>query len=200
MAGPHSRTMTASGFLFWESRQVDPHEFLNGEVLDTFQESPIHSAIAANIAITLANRLRGTPCRVMRYGTQLLAADSSVLLPDVMMICARTPVGDEHVTEPMVVFEVLSDATERRDRILKNRVYRGVPSLRQYVMVFQDRLCVESVFRTEHGWYHEMTAGAYGVLALPAHGLDLPLAQIYAETPILERAIRPLPVSDSIPA
>jgi Uma2 family endonuclease len=186
---PKPADTSVAGFLAWQNLQNDSYEFLNGDVVGVVRESPVHSTICANIAISLSNRLRGTPCRACRHGTQLIAG-AGVLLPDVMMICARAAEGTHTVTEPLVVFEVMSGATEKRDRIIKNRVYRNIPSLRQYVMIAQDQMLVESMVRTDRGWLHDTASRPDSILSLPAHGLDFPLAEIYADTEALAKARR----------
>lgn len=177
--------MSVAGFLAWQNRQIESFEYLSGDIIDVAPQSPLHSTIVSNIRTGLSNRLRGTPWRAYHHGVRLVAGGSAALLPDIVM---TRSLDHDLVTEPFVVFEVVSPDTERRDRILKNRVYRTIPSLMQYVMVMQDRVQVETMRRTEAGWSHDMIADPSGVLSLPAHGLDLCLGEIYATTETLSFA------------
>lgn len=189
--------MTVENFLYWENRQLDRHEFLDGRTIAVAEEGPTHATIVSNLRLSLSNCLRGTPCRAFQSGTKLVT-DSAVLLPDVMMTYGKEDAGARFVTEPLVVVEVLSEATERNDRIIKNRIYRAISSLRQYVIVSQDRICAESALRTESGWLHDIVTGLDDILSLPAHGLDIPLREIYADTIILMDAHQSFPTQASM--
>jgi len=52
----------------------------------------------------------------------------------------------EGVTNPVVIIEVLSEATERYDREEKFGYFRALPSLREFVLISQDEVEIE-VFR-----------------------------------------------------
>jgi Uma2 family endonuclease len=85
-----------------------------------------------------------------------------------------------HKNARTVLFEVLSDSTESWDRGGKFRQYREIPSLKEYVMVTQDRAGVERFIRqVDGGWLlHEIQsiedAGRFDSI-----GVTIPLSEIY---------------------
>lgn len=142
-----------------------------------------HDRIVANLRSDLGNRMRGTPFRVFGRGERALVTPTAVLTPDLML--ARFSLSGrsgEGVIDPLVLVEVVSVDTERADRILKNRVYRAVAGLRQYVMVSADRPRVDTVTRADGGWTLDAAAGLDARVALPGHGLFLHLRDLYAGT------------------
>ena len=82
------------------------------------------------------------------------------------------------VSDPVVIFEVLSPATAAVDRIVKAREYQATPSVQRYVMVEQDRIGATVYARVGDGWTHEILI-AESRLALPEIGVVLPLAELY---------------------
>lgn len=175
--------MTVEEFIAWEELQDDRYEFLNGEITAMVGGTRNHSQIAGNIHVALAYRLRGTPCRAYQAGLKVVTA-SAVLYPDVFVTWSRMGGNDRIVAEPVVIFEVLSDSTARRDKVFENREYRSLDSVTQYVIVDQDFALVDSYLRTAEGWLHEGYSWPDDVLPLPRLKLGLTLAEIYEDTEI----------------
>jgi Uma2 family endonuclease len=86
----------------------------------------------------------------------------------------------EAITNPAIVVEVLSPATERYDRDGKFAAYRLLPSFEEYVLVAQDEPRLE-VFRRaadpEAPWMVE-SAGAGETIVV--HGVALEIDKVYA--------------------
>ena len=114
---------------------------------------------------------------------------NSVRYPDAFVVCS--PVRDKatFVTDPVVVFEIISPSTSGVDRIIKNQEYRDTPSIRRYVILEQDRQAA-TVFSRDHGdWAGHVIAGDTGV-AMPEIGISIPLADLYTG---VELAVDPPP-------
>jgi len=141
-------------------------------------EDEVHDRIAANIRAVLANLARGTPFRVVGRGERAIAPPWLSLAPDLLLALVVEGV----VVDPMVVIEVITVGSARLDRIFKNRVYRSMSSVLQYVMVSTDRPRIETVTRGEGDWSIDAAAGIDGRVALPGNGLHLFLSDVYAET------------------
>ncbi len=144
-----------------------------------------HNRIVNNIAAGLDRRFRakGSPCRTLTETFRLKdEAINSSLLPDVIVYCERLARGAAFMNNPMVLIEILSDGTRRRDREEKWAVYQQLPSLRHYVMVERDKAHIETFDRIGAVWDGlRIASGLDATLALPAVGLDMPLTEIYAD-------------------
>lgn len=143
-----------------------------------------HNQIITNLNVELVNRFRADerPCRTLVETFRMKAASSSSsLLPDLIVYCRALAKGATWLDDPSIVFEVLSDGTARRDREEKWLVYQTLPSLKHYVLVTRDRPHVETISRGETDWSHRIADGLDARLTLPDFGLDLPLADIYAD-------------------
>ena len=144
-----------------------------------------HNQIITNLNVALVNRLRADkrPCRTLveTFRVRREAARSS-LLPDLIVYCRPLPAGATSIDDPSIVFEVLSDGTSRRDREDKWAVYQTPPSLMHYVMVSRDKPHVEVIDRGETEWSgHRIADGIEARLVLPSFGIDMSLAEIYAD-------------------
>lgn len=145
-----------------------------------------HHRIVQNINLFVANRLResGSGCRT--YTETFWLKEQFLRLavfPDVMVHCGRPDRDDTSVSDPTVLFEVVSPGSERRDRGEKASLYRRLPSLQHFVLVERDRpeLTVDAR-RADRGWtFGEPLEGLDAVLTLSAIGVDLPLSEIYRD-------------------
>ncbi len=82
------------------------------------------------------------------------------------------------VSEPVVVFEIISPSTSGTDRITKKQEYRNTPSIQRHVILEQDRQAA-TVFSRDHGdWAGHVLAGEVE-LAMPEAGISVPLAELY---------------------
>jgi Uma2 family endonuclease len=142
-----------------------------------------HVAIAQNISAHLYFRVRGG-CRVYQSDLKVqMDVGMGYAYPDVMVLCGEPRFVDrvrDVVTNPTLVFEVLSPGTERHDRGTKARAYRGVESLAAYVLVSQQEPRVEVYARDAGGeWPCTVYQRLDDAVALPAVGCTLTVAEIY---------------------
>lgn len=82
----------------------------------------------------------------------------------------------------MLVAEVASPSTARRDRDDKWRAYQALPSLQHYLLISQDQVLVEMFTRRDGSWQPLTATGLDAVLPLSALGLTLPRKAIYRGT------------------
>jgi Uma2 family endonuclease len=78
--------------------------------------------------------------------------------PDVMVSCGAFDPESKCETAPVVIIEVLSDSTEAKDRLEKLVAYQALPSLKEYVLVAQDKVKVEIFRREDKEWQIESCA------------------------------------------
>jgi hypothetical protein len=97
-----------------------------------------HAAIQRNLIGLLYNCLRGHRCQA--FGSELkIQTGYSIRYPDAFVVCSPATPGALVVTDPVIVFEILSESTSYIDRIDKNREYRGTSSIQRYVILEQTK-------------------------------------------------------------
>ncbi|PRP96456.1 Uma2 family endonuclease [Enhygromyxa salina] len=123
------------------------HEYVGGEVFAMAGGSVEHSALATSIVGLLFAHLRGHPCHPHGSDLQIsIRAADVATYADATVICdpiERDPESPAHVTNPLIIVEVLSPSTQRYDREQKRLYYQQIDSLREYVLVAQDLRRVE---------------------------------------------------------
>jgi Uma2 family endonuclease len=82
------------------------------------------------------------------------------------------------VTDPVVVFEVLSPGIASIDHFVKNQEYRDTPSIQRYVILEQDFVGATVFARVGDDWVGHVV-GADAVLTMPEISIDIPLAELY---------------------
>jgi Uma2 family endonuclease len=178
-----STFLTPQEYLDRERTAERKSEYWAGEMFAIVGASFAHVAIVTNLVVELGSKLKQKRCGV--YSTDLrLATGASGLYtyPDVMVICGKPAVIDEHldtVTNPTLLIEVLSESTKSYDRGQKFESYRAIPSLMEYVTVSQDKIHVEIHTRQpDNSWLLRELDNA-GPVKLQSIGVELQLADIY---------------------
>ena len=113
------------------------------------------------------------------------------------MICRPVGDRDNHLSDPVVIIEVISPSTEREDRGRKKFDYFATPSIRQYAIVEQDERLIDLYTRTGDRWTDEIVEED-AVLKLPSIGVEVSLDVIYEDTEL--DATRPREGERQIPA
>lgn len=172
-------------YLAFERGTDARHEYLDGHVYAMAGESIEHSRICVNVAGELRARLKGKPCEVLSPNMKVVTSPSGLFsYPDVVVVCGEPRFHDERrdvLTNPTVVFEVLSPSTEAYDRGEKFLRYRTqIATLREYVLVSQHRPLVEHYVRQPDGsWGYSSAGDLSGAIDLPSIDCRLPLSEIY---------------------
>ncbi len=178
---------TPEEYLVSERKATLKSEYLNGEILAMSGASNAHNLITLDIGTELNIQLRERECLVytndMRVRTSPMG---SYFYPDVVVVCGEPQFEDnvfDTLLNPTLVIEVLSPSTEVYDRGEKFRHYQELTSLREYVLVSQDRVRVEQYRLAKTQWGQTEFRAPEDVLSLASIGCELPLPDIYRRVP-----------------
>ncbi len=145
------RTMTLDDFLAWEANQPERYEFDGFGPVAWNSGTAAHSTVGTNLIAELCGRLRGKPCRA--YGSLLkILVAGRVRYPDAFVACTPASNDATWITDPAVVFEVLSESTALIDCTTKNAEYRAALSVRRYVMLSSESIAAIIYERTGDYW------------------------------------------------
>jgi Uma2 family endonuclease len=146
--------------------------------------TPEHAALAAAFIGELRTALRGRPCRVYTSDARVrVLATGLTTYPDVAVVCGTletAPEDPDALTNPVVLVEILSDATEAYDRGAKVTHYRRIASLKEYVLVSQSEPPVEVYRRGEGGRWELMEARPGDPVKLAALDVHLDVDTLYS--------------------
>jgi len=162
------------------------HEYVAGQVFAMVGASFNHNLITANLAGELRQQLKSRPCTVLSSDMRLrIETADACAYPDVVVLCDKPAFYDgrkDVVTDATLVAEVLSPSTEGYDRGGKFALYRGLPGLRQYLVIAQDRLAIDVFTRQPDGrWLLEAYTDPEVVIPCDPIDCTLTLGEVYAK-------------------
>ncbi|MCS6779493.1 MAG: Uma2 family endonuclease [Geminicoccaceae bacterium] len=166
-------------FLAWAETRPERWQFVEGRLVMMAGASDPHDFLTVNTIALLREKLRGTPCRPHGPDRGVRIGRRNFYLPDASVSCRRA--DGSFASEPVLVVEVLSPATERDDRGVKWRNYQTLASLRHYLLLSQDEPLAELFTRGEEGWIYTRHEGLEATVPLAAMGIELPLSELYAD-------------------
>ncbi len=147
--------------------------------------SPRHAELSGSVVAALRGALRAAGrggCRVYTSDLRVYLPDGRFVHPDVSVVCGGVvpPFHDEGgASNPVVLVEVLSPATEAYDRGEKFERVQAIAGLQHYVLVSQRRARVETFTRGEAGLWTLRAAGVGEEVVLDALGVRLSIEAIY---------------------
>ncbi len=178
------KPLTFDEFLAWERRQEFKHEFEDGQPVAMAGASEAHNIIQANLIAAVAPKLRGSGCRPFPSDMLVRTGIGRGRYPDMTIDCGPRRGENLVAPEPRVVFQVLSEDTQLRDRTIKLADYNATPSIAHYVPIEQGEPLVHVYSRGPHGDFNlrpQEVSGLDLVVELPEVGIALTMREIYDE-------------------
>ena len=179
--------LTPDEYLTMERQSEHKSEYIDGVVYAMSGASFRHNAIVANVITELGQQLKGRPYRALPSDMKVRMPDSSKFFyPDVSVVCGEPAFHDERsdvLLNPTLIVEVLSESTASFDRGEKFQAYQRLDSLREYILISQDKHLVEQYIRqTKERWTYTAMVGVESSLALPSIECTLSLKAVYDKT------------------
>jgi Uma2 family endonuclease len=171
---------TVERFLAWAARREARYEFDGTQPVAMVGGTARHSRITVNIHLALGSRLRATSCAAFGPDLGVQTIDNAVRYPDVLITCTKFSDTERLAPDVVVVFEVLSPDSGRRDRIEKVREYAAVASIRRYLIVESLGAGLQVLHRRNgNDPWTVLTLMGDDILAIPEVGIEVPVSEIY---------------------
>jgi Uma2 family endonuclease len=159
-------------------------EYLNGEIFAMSGASREHNLVAGNIFGELRQQFKDRPCEAYMSDMRVkVTATGLYTYPDVIAICGEARFEDAQVDtllNPTLLVEVVSQSTERYDRIAKSSYYRTLDSLAEHLLVAQDEVRLEQYVKQTNGQWLQFEHTTLDSLAdLTSIGCARALRDIY---------------------
>jgi Uma2 family endonuclease len=177
------RSFSPKEYLSLERAAETKHEYFNGRIYARPSASRAHSIIAINILGEFGSQLRGHSCEAYGSDMRVNVSDTGLYTyPDASVACGEIKFADsvtDTLLTPTLLVEVLSKSTEAYDRGDKFAHYRRIPSLKEVLLVSQDRPRIERFVRQDEEWILTEFSGMEAVMDLPSIGCKLALQEVY---------------------
>ena len=178
------RRMAPKEYLEFDRASDIKHEYFNGQIFAMTGAKKNHNLINTSLTANLVNRIGNSTCRVFSNDMRVkIESESGYAYPDIAVACGNLEFEDDQLdtlTNPIVIMEILSDATEAYDRGDKFAYYRAIPTLQEYILVSQNKCRVEQFIRKEGGmWgmFHYENRGQ--IIKIESIDCAVPLSDIY---------------------
>ncbi|MCS6848603.1 MAG: Uma2 family endonuclease [Anaerolineae bacterium] len=179
------KLFTPEEYLAQEEVAQVKSEFFRGEIFAMAGGTPDHNTISANAIAALSRALYAYPCRVFTSDQRIYIEKNGLYTyPDVVVVCGRlqfAPKRKDTITNPVLIVEVLSDATRDYDRGAKFELYRDLPTLQHYLLIDSDAVRVEYYRRQNGDWLFNAYARLDDAIAIPleAGTIELRVRDLY---------------------
>ena len=159
-------------------------EYLNGEIFAMSGASEAHNLATGNIFGELRQQLKDRQCRAYMSDMRVkVRSNTFYTYPDDTVVCGEPQFEDKEVDtllNPTLLVEVLSQSTERYDRIAKTSYYRTIDSLQEHLLVAQHEFRVEQYLRQPNGqWSLTQYTSPDEVVKLTSIDCSLRLTDVY---------------------
>lgn len=179
--------MTIEEYLQFEKTAEVKHEYYRGEVFAMAGAKPRHNVISKNLIRDIATALRGNPCQP--YGSDMrinVPVNTLFTYPDISIICGDivpSEFDEDTATQPLVIIEILSKSIKDYDRIGKFKLYRDIPTLKEYILVDSESVNIEAFrMNSNNHWELEEYKTVADKLAIPSVQVYISIADIYEGT------------------
>lgn len=199
------KKFTIQEYLEFEKASSERHEYYQGEIFDMPGHGELlamsgashrHNIIFSNIFVALGISLKGKSCRP--YGPDMrinIPENTLFTYPDISIVCGELiniEEDEDTVIRPTVLIEILSPSTKNYDRGEKFRLYRDIPSLKEYIMIDCKSINIEAFRINDKGhWELEEFKTLSGNLDMPSVNISLPILEIYDGTKLAESKNEP---------
>ena len=182
--------LTAEEYLALERQAEIRSEYIDGEMVAMTGGTSRHSLISMNVGGELRQQLKQRSCRVYSGDLRVrIPGTGDYVYPDLTIVCGEPLFEDGHhdiLLNPTLIVEVLSPSTESYDRSRKFEGYRTLGSLKEYVLVAQDKPRVEHYLRQDgHVWLYTDVSGLDSSVSFASIGCQVALAEIYDKVTFL---------------
>lgn len=182
---------TIEEYLQMERASEVKHEYYKGEIFAMAGASTPHNIISINLTGELYTKLKGSSCQP--YGSDMrihIPENTLFTYPDISIICGDTVTFDEEKDTaklPVAIIEILSKTTRNYDRGDKFKLYRDIPSLKEYMLVDSENIAVEvHRIKADKHWDLEDYNKLSEVVTLTSINVSLKMEDIYARTLLTE--------------
>ena len=187
---PPQTLVTVDDYLEGEQATEVKHEYLAGQVVAMGGASDKHGLIAGALYAALLPAARRKACQLFSAEMKVREdhdGESYFYYPDLLLSCQPDDKESAYYRRhPCLLVEVLSPSTERIDTREKLFAYRLLPSLREYLLLRQDRVQADLYQWSDEGrWQHHVLGQPDDALALRCLDAAVSLRDVYADVPEL---------------
>lgn len=186
MATSAKTLISEQPYLDEERKALHKSEYYKGEIFAMARTNRDHNGIVGSTIAEIGQYLKGGNCCIFPSDLRVHNTENTLYTyPDVTIVCGKGEYLDEEfdtLLNPTVIIEVLSPSTEDYDRGTKFKLYRSIPSLKNYVLISSTEFAAEIYSRKENDeWILQTAKNKEDSIHISAIDYDLALMDVYAQ-------------------
>lgn len=182
---------TIEEYLEMERASHVKHEYYQGEVFAMSGASDNHNFIFSNVFGGMFPLLRKHGCRPLGSDMRMHIPENTLYTyPDISIYCGQPTTTDENrdtAVNPTIIIEILSKSTRNYDRGIKFKLYRDIPTLKEYVLIDSENTGVD-VWHvdTDKNWACKEYKTLEETVLIPTVDVSLSMQDIYNGTTLFK--------------
>ncbi|HEY3123310.1 MAG TPA: Uma2 family endonuclease [Thermoanaerobaculia bacterium] len=159
------------------------YEVIDGDLFMTPAPTPYHQLVSKRIERLIDDFVEKNGLGLVLYAPcDVVLSETDVVQPDILFVSASriSIVGDKFISAaPDLIVEVLSPATETRDRVAKTKLY-AKKGVRELWIADPEARTIEVLVNSGEGFRRDSLAGAGETLrSVLLEGLEIPLSAVF---------------------
>jgi Uma2 family endonuclease len=184
---PKYNFVSPDEYLKLEREAEERNEYYDGLILAMSGASFEHNIIDRNLIAVLHTFLKGKECLVLPSHMRVSnPSRENYLYPDASIVCGKPEPEDDKfdtLTNPSVIFEILSPSTQGADKRRKFFFYMQIPALKEYVMIDSEKkYIITARKKTDDSWKFEELHDTAEFLVIETISFSLPITELYEGT------------------
>ena len=173
--------LTPEEYFIWEEKQLEKHEYIDGELYAMSGGSVNHGRIAIKFITMFDTHLENSGCIIGNSDIKInILKTNNYTYPDVSLTCDdRDKNTPNYFTYPCLIIEVLSASTEAYDRGGKFRMYRNNPVLKDYLLVSSTSIEIDLYHQKNNGEWVIINYKEGDIIALKSINFSFVIEQVY---------------------
>ena len=173
--------LTPEEYFIWEEKQLEKHEYIDGELYAMSGGSVNHGRIAIKFITMFDTHLENSGCIIGNSDIKInILKTNNYTYPDVSVTCDdRDKNTPNYFTYPCLIIEVLSASTEAYDRGGKFRLYRNNPVLQDYLLVSSTSIEMDLYHQKNNGEWVIINYKEGDTIALKSINFSFAIEQVY---------------------
>jgi len=176
-------------YLEIERKSSNKHEYFKNEIFSMAGASDAHNEIFSNLFFQISLKLKGKVCRPYGSDKRLHIPENTLYTyPDISIYCnglIRSANDKDSSILPIVLIEILSESTQSYDRGDKFKLYRDIPSLKEYILIDSEQVTIESFFlNSKNNWELQEYTDPSEKLTFKSLKIDILISDIYENVTI----------------
>ncbi len=165
-------------YLAFENASELKHELINGILYEMSGSSKYHNALERHLANLIEKLIGDNKFEVYTEGFKVHTPNGNFFYPDIIVSTGNT---ERYFTaEPVLLVEVLSEATRKFDLTDKFIQYQKFDSLKYYLCIEPEQQVIIFYFKNSDGeWFTETHTKDESMINLPALGISFSLKDVY---------------------